>query len=97
MNPCLRVSHFVVIIELVIVNWGPSVSHDGIVIHFYGSRHIGSVLKDSVTIVTNEQPRPQSQNRILLPDVCTQFNVIYKDTFEMLTELAVRYDFRGSA
>ena len=51
----------------------------------------------SVTIVTNEQPRPQSQNRILLPDVCTQFNVIYKDTFEMLTELAVRYDFRGSA
>jgi hypothetical protein len=28
-----------------------------------------------VTVITNEQPRPQSRNRILLPDVCTQFNV----------------------
>jgi len=44
-----------------------------------------------VTIVTNEQPRPGSRNRILLPDVCTQFNVVYKDTFFMLTDLAVQY------
>jgi hypothetical protein len=49
-----------------------------------------------VTVVTNEQPRPQSRNRILLPDVCAQFNVIYKDTFAMLNELAVRYEWRGS-
>jgi len=50
----------------------------------------------SVTVITNEQPRPQSRNRILLPDVCAQFNVIYKDTFAMLNELAVRYEWRES-
>jgi hypothetical protein len=49
-----------------------------------------------VTVITNEQPRPQSRNRILLPDVCTQFKVTYKDTFAMLRELAVRYEWRGS-
>ncbi len=49
-----------------------------------------------VTVVTNEQPRPQSRNRILLPDVCVQFNVAYKDTFAMLNELAVRYEWRGA-
>jgi hypothetical protein len=49
-----------------------------------------------VTIVTNEQPRPQSRNRILLPDVCIQFNVTYKDTFYMLNDLAVRFDWRGA-
>jgi predicted nucleic acid-binding protein len=49
-----------------------------------------------VTVVTNEQPRPQSRNRVLLPDVCAQFNVTYKDTFAMLHELAVRYEWRGA-
>jgi len=49
-----------------------------------------------VTVITNEQPRPQSRNRILLPDVCVQFNVTYKDTFAMLNELAVRYEWRAS-
>jgi hypothetical protein len=47
-----------------------------------------------VTIITNEQPRPQSRNRILLPDVCAQFNVPYKDSFLMLKELDVRYEWR---
>jgi len=50
-----------------------------------------------VTVITNEQPRPQSRSRILLPDVCSQFNVTYKDTFAMLHELAVRYEWRGAA
>lgn len=49
-----------------------------------------------VTVVTNEQPRPQSRNRILLPDVCAQFNVTPKNTFEMLHDLAVRYEWRGA-
>lgn len=49
-----------------------------------------------VTVITNEQPRPQSRNRILLPDVCGQFGVTYKDTCAMLNELAVRYEWRGS-
>ena len=26
-------------------------------------------------VVTNEQPRPESRSRVLLPDVCIQFNV----------------------
>lgn len=43
-------------------------------------------------VVTNEQPRPDSRNRVLLPDVCAQFKVPYKDTFVMLRELAVRFD-----
>lgn len=50
-----------------------------------------------VTVVTNEQPRPQSRNRILLPDVCAQFNVTPKNTFEMLHDLAVRYEWRGAS
>ncbi len=49
-----------------------------------------------VTVITNEQPRPQSRNRILLPDVCSQFNVTYENTFAMLHELAVRYEWRGA-
>ena len=48
-----------------------------------------------VTVITNEQPRPQSRNRILLPDVCNQFKVNYKDTFAMLHELAVRFELKG--
>ncbi|MCC7349727.1 MAG: DUF4411 family protein [Phycisphaerales bacterium] len=47
-------------------------------------------------VVTNEQPRPQSRNRILLPDVCAQFNVTTRNTFEMLHDLAVRYEWRGA-
>lgn len=47
-----------------------------------------------VTVITNEQPRPQSRNRILLPDVCAQFKVTYRDTFFMLKDLAVRFDWK---
>lgn len=43
-------------------------------------------------VVTNEQPRPDSRSRVLLPDVCAQFKVPYRDTFFMLRELAVRLD-----
>ncbi|MEX2204603.1 MAG: DUF4411 family protein [Myxococcota bacterium] len=46
-------------------------------------------------VVTNEQPRPESRNRVLLPDVCVQFTVPYKDTFFMLRELAVRFALAG--
>ncbi len=47
-------------------------------------------------VVTNEQPRPESRNRVLLPDVCAQFKVSYKDTFVMLRELAVPFDLVGT-
>lgn len=43
-------------------------------------------------VVTNEQPRPDSRNRVLLPDVCTQFKVPYQGTFPMLRQLAVRFN-----
>jgi hypothetical protein len=53
----------------------------------YGSSH-------QHTVVTNEQPRPESRSRIVLPDVCAQFKVPYLNAFEMLQELAVRYEWR---
>jgi hypothetical protein len=43
-------------------------------------------------VVTNEQPRPVSRNRVLLPDVCSQFGVIYKDTFRLLRDLSIQLD-----
>ncbi|MBL8392197.1 MAG: DUF4411 family protein [Accumulibacter sp.] len=46
-------------------------------------------------VVTNEQPRPDSRSRVLLPDVCTQFKVPSKDTFTMLRSLAVKLDLRA--
>ena len=42
-------------------------------------------------VVTNEQPRPDSRNRVLLPDVCAQFNVPATDTFSLLRELTVKF------
>lgn len=48
-------------------------------------------------VVTNEQPRPESRNRVLLPDVCEQFDVTYRDTFLMLKDLAVRFDWAGAS
>lgn len=52
---------------------------------------------NGTVVVTNEQPRPESRNRVLLPDVCTQFNVTYRDTFFMLRDLTVRLDLVGSS
>jgi Domain of unknown function (DUF4411) len=48
-------------------------------------------------VVTNEQPRPDSRSRVLLPDVCLQFRVPYKDTFVMLRDLAVQLDLGEAA
>jgi hypothetical protein len=43
-------------------------------------------------VVTHEQPRPDARNRILLPDICNQFGVTYRDPFEMLRVLGVQYN-----
>lgn len=48
------------------------------------------------TVVTNEQPRPESRNRVLLPDVCDHFRVPRTDTFSLLRGLGVQFDLRGS-
>ncbi len=50
-----------------------------------------AIARDAL-VVTNEQPRPESRNRILLPDVCNQFNIGYQDTFWMLEQLNVRFE-----
>lgn len=42
-------------------------------------------------VITNEQPRPDARNRILLPDVCNQFGVPVSNTFEMLRTLGMRF------
>lgn len=47
---------------------------------------------NGTVVVTNEQPRPESRNRIPLPDVCTEFKVPYTDTFLMLRDLSIRFD-----
>lgn len=47
-------------------------------------------------VVTNEQPRPDAKREIKLPDVCAQFEVPYVDTFRMLEDLAVRFEFAGA-
>lgn len=56
---------------------------------------VAYAMAHKVTVVTNEQPRPEARNRILLPDVCKQFDVAYRDTFAMLTDLGVRYEWRA--
>ncbi|MGB0723237.1 MAG: DUF4411 family protein [Gammaproteobacteria bacterium] len=48
-------------------------------------------------VVTNEQPRPESRNRILLPDVCNAFDVVFHDTFAMLKTLQVSYEYTDQA
>lgn len=50
---------------------------------------------DDMDIVTNEQPRPGARARVLLPDICDQFDVLYLDTFAMLKASGVRYTFSG--
>lgn len=47
-----------------------------------------------LTVVTNEQPAPDSKKDIKIPDVCNHFNVPFMDTFEMLLKLKVIYELR---
>jgi len=48
------------------------------------------------TVVTNEQPRPESRNQVKLPDVCSAFSVDFEDTFGMLHDLGFCYRFSRS-
>lgn len=43
-------------------------------------------------LVTHEAPRPDAERRVPIPNVCTEFGVSYMNTFEMLRELQVRFD-----
>lgn len=55
-----------------------------------------AMARDAI-VVTNEQPRPEARNRVLLPDVCTHFKVTYKDAFFMLKDLAIRFEWKGTS
>lgn len=48
------------------------------------------------TVVTNEQPAPDSKKEIKLPDVCNQFSTPYTDTFSMLQSLKLQFHFTAN-
>lgn len=50
----------------------------------------------NVIVVTNEEPAPDSKREVKLPDVCDQFKVTRKDTFVMLKELSIRFEWAGA-
>ncbi|MCY3711645.1 MAG: DUF4411 family protein [Caldilineaceae bacterium] len=45
----------------------------------------------NAVVVTHELFRPNATNRVLIPNICRQFNVPYLNTFEMLRQLGVRF------
>ena len=50
----------------------------------------------NVVVVTQEVFNADVRKRVPLPNVCKQFGVDYRDTFEMLRELEVSFDWRHS-
>lgn len=48
-------------------------------------------------VVTHETFRPETRKRVPLPNVCRHFDVEWRDTFEMLSELNVRFDWEPPA
>ncbi len=50
--------------------------------------------EQNATVVTQEKFDPDVKKRVPLPNVCRQFGVIYQDTFDMLREIEVRFDWR---
>lgn len=48
-------------------------------------------------VVTHEQGNPQAKRRVPLPDLCTRFQIPCKDTFQMLRELGVVFEWPGVA
>ncbi|MGW5006617.1 DUF4411 family protein [Streptomyces parvulus] len=48
----------------------------------------------SHTLVTHEQPRPDSRRRVLIPDACQAMGVTYANTFSMLRSTNARLDFQ---
>ena len=50
----------------------------------------------NATLVTLETYQQGARRRVPLPNVCKQFSVLHMDTFEMLSELGVRFDWHPS-
>lgn len=49
----------------------------------------------NAVVVTNEQPAPEAKKTVKLPDVCKEFGVRRQDTYEMLRDLKVEFEWRG--
>ena len=47
-------------------------------------------------VVTHEAYRPKAKSRVMIPNVCRQFEVEYQTTYEMLRELEVQFEWRGN-
>jgi hypothetical protein len=47
------------------------------------------------TVVTHEEYNPDNKKKVLIPNVCKQFNVPYINTFQMLRVLQVRFDWKA--
>lgn len=52
---------------------------------------IAKALATSSIIVTHEQHNPDAKKKILIPNICTHFNVKWMDTFDLLTELKAKF------
>lgn len=47
--------------------------------------------QNNVTVVTHESSSPKSQKRILIPDVCNDFQIPYCNTIQMMRELGEQF------
>jgi len=47
--------------------------------------------QNKVTVVTHESSSPKSQKRILIPDVCNDFQIPYCNTIQMMRELGEQF------
>ena len=45
--------------------------------------------KDCI-VITHETPKP-AKSRVMIPNVCVQFKIPYRDTFQMMRELGIRF------
>ena len=60
---------------------------------FLGSadlRPIAQAMATGATVVTREQPAPDSKKKIKIPDVCNAFNVAWTDPFSFYRGLGMR-------
>ena len=48
-------------------------------------------------LVTHEAPRPDAERTVPIPNVCEKFGVCYMNTFEMLRQLQVTFDWNPPA
>lgn len=51
---------------------------------------IAQALADGSTVVTREQPAPESRKRIKIPDVCTAFGVVCIDPFTLYRSMGLQ-------